>query len=147
MRATARSRGKARGAFTLFEMLVVMAILALLVALVAPRVVGHVGKSKVTTTRTQIAGLQTSVEQFYLATGRYPTKDEGLRALLVRPADVLLEKWTGPYLEKDALPMDGWGREFAYDPGENGRYVILSLGADGRAGGEGENTDLDNRSS
>ncbi|MCB9838788.1 MAG: type II secretion system major pseudopilin GspG [Phycisphaeraceae bacterium] len=137
-----------RAGFTLFEMIIVIAILGLLVALVAPRLTGNLEKSKVTTTKTQIANLSASIEQFYLEVGRYPTSDEGLAALIARPQSVPEEKWNGPYTEKDVLPRDGWDRPFEYDPpsdSNNNRYVIRSLGADGLPGGEKTNADLTNR--
>lgn len=137
-----------RAGFTLFEMIIVVAILGLLVALVAPRLTGNLEKSKVTITKTQIANLSTSIEQFYLEVGRYPSRDEGLDALIQRPQSVPDEKWNGPYTEKDILPRDGWDRPFEYDPPSdenNHRYVIRSLGADGRVGGEKTDTDLTNR--
>lgn len=137
-----------RTGFTLFEMIIVVAILGLLVALVAPRLTGNLEKSKITTTKTQIANLSTSIEQFYLEVGRYPSREEGLAALIERPQSVEEEKWNGPYTEKDILPRDGWDHPFEYDPPDeenNNRYVIRSLGADGRTGGEKNNTDLTNR--
>jgi len=143
-----RTRPALRAGFTLFEMIIVVAILGLLVALVAPRLTGNLEKSKITTTRTQIANLSTSIEQFYLEVGRYPTQEEGLEALIERPASVPVEKWTGPYTEKDVLPRDGWDRPFEYEPPSeenNNRYLIRSLGADGRIGGEKTDSDLTNR--
>jgi len=136
-----------RRAFSLLEMLVVVIIMGLLVALVAPRVLDNVGKAKVKTTLAQIELLSGSVDRFRLDMGRVPTGEEGLRVLLERPQGPDSEKWDGPYLEKDYIPKDGWDRAFEYDPGESGRYVIRSLGADGRPGGEGEDKDIDNRSS
>jgi len=137
-----------RAGFTLFEMIIVVAILGLLVALVAPRLTGNLEKSKVTVTKTQIANLSTSIEQFYLEVGRYPSQEEGLTSLVERPQSVPEEKWNGPYTEKDVLPRDGWDRPFEYEPPSeenNNRYIIRSLGADGRVGGEKTNTDLTNR--
>lgn len=137
-----------RAGFTLFEMIIVVAILGLLVALVAPRLTGNLEKSKVTVTKTQIANLSTSIEQFYLEVGRYPSQEEGLEALVERPQSVPEEKWNGPYTEKDVLPRDGWDRPFEYDPpnDENhNRYIVRSLGADGQPGGEKTNSDLTNR--
>lgn len=132
--------------FSLLEMLVVLVIMGLLVALVLPRVAGNIGKGKVQTTRAQIELLASAVNQFMLDVGRYPTQEEGLEALLRRPEGVDETLWDGPYLEKDFIPKDGWGRDFLYLLDEKGRFVIRSLGADGRPGGEGENADLDNRS-
>ena len=95
---------------------------------------------------TQLELLSTGVARFYMDMQRYPTAEEGLRVLLERPQGPGSDKWEGPYLEKDFIPKDGWEREFIYEPGENGRFIVKSLGADGTIGGEGENRDLDNRS-
>jgi general secretion pathway protein G len=135
-----------RTAFSLLEMLIVVAIIALLAALVAPRLAGALGEGRVKTTRAQIEMLAAGVEQFNLHAGRYPTKEEGLAVLLTKPENVADDKWQGPYVEKDFIPKDGWGRDFVYDFDDRGRFVIRSLGADGRAGGDGDNADLDNRS-
>lgn len=138
-----------RRAFSLLEMLVVVIIMGLLVALVAPRILGNVGQARVKTTRAQIELLSGAVSQFYLDVGRYPTAEEGLEVLLQAPSGDAAAKWSGPYLEKDDIPRDGWGNDFEYlPPGEqdNNRFIIRSYGADGRPGGENENADLDNRS-
>ncbi len=135
-----------RAAFSLLEMLVVVIIMGLLVALVAPRLLDKVGASKVTTTKAQIQNLATCVESFYMDVGRYPTQDEGLTVLVkppLSPEDA--KKWKGPYPEKDMVPQDAWGHAFEYVHDEAGRFRIRSLGADGRTGGEDENADLDNR--
>lgn len=154
MTALARSKSPAvrpprRRGFSLLEMLVVVIIMGLLVALVAPRVLSNVGKAKVKTTRAQIELLSGAVNQFYLDVGRYPSAEEGLEVLLEEPSGEAAQKWEGPYLEKDAIPRDGWDRPFEYIPpgdGDNDRFIIRSLGADGRPGGEDENADIDNRS-
>ena len=139
-------QGKRRRGFSLLELLIVVAIIALLAALVAPRLVGALTDSRVKTTRAQIGLLVSGVEQFYIDVGRYPTLEEGLKALVERPVGVEEEVWRGPYLDKDFVPDDGWGRAFIYTFDERERYLIQSLGADGRPGGDGENADLDNRS-
>ena len=142
-----RTRTVMRGAagFTLLEMLLVVAILALLAALVGSRLVGAFGGAQVKTTNAQLSLLTSSVDQFKLSVGRYPSVDEGFRVLLEKPqADA--EKWTGPYLNKESIPKDGWGHEFVYQVDEKWGYRIISYGADGKLGGEGENADLDNRS-
>ena len=140
------ARTRARTAFSLLEMLIVVAIIALLAALVAPRLAGALGEGRVKTTRAQIEMLAAGVEQFNLHVGRYPTQEEGLRALLTKPDSVDDDKWKGPYVEKDFIPKDGWGRDYVYEFDDRGRFLVKSLGADGRAGGEDENADLDNRS-
>lgn len=142
-----RTRASVRGSagFTLLEMLLVVAILALLAALVGSRLVGAFGGAQVKTTRSQIESLATNIERMYLDMGRYPTEDEGLRVLIEKPA-TNGEKWAGPYLNKETLPKDGWGNAFVYQVDEKWKYRVISYGADGKPGGEGENADLDNRS-
>lgn len=133
------------GGFTLLEMLLVVAILALLAALVGSRLVGAFGGAQVKTTNAQLSLLSSSVDQFKLAMGRFPTADEGLKVLLERP-QTDGEKWSGPYLNKESIPKDGWGNPFVYQIDEKWGYRIISYGADNKPGGEGENADLDNRS-
>jgi general secretion pathway protein G len=128
------------------EILIVLIIIGLLAAIVLPRLAQNIGKGRVQTTKAQIASLTTTVETFYVDVGRYPTEQEGLGLLLTKPVDPdAAAKWKGPYLEKDSLPKDGWGRDYIYTFDEHGRFVVRSLGADGKPGGEGENADLDNR--
>ena len=134
-------RRAARG-FTLIEMLVVIAIIALLAGLVGPAVMDRLGGAKSKTAGIQIADLDKSLELFKLDVGRYPTTEEGLDALVKRPGSV--NGWTGPYL-KGGVPSDPWGHPYRYaNPGSNGGIEILSLGADGAPGGEGENADVRN---
>jgi len=131
----------ARG-FTLLELLVVVAIIGLLVGYVAPRYFGQIGKSEVTTAKAQIDALEKALDQYRLDTGRYPTTDLGLNALVQRPQDE--PKWNGPYLKK-AVPLDPWGKPYLYRaPGEKGEFDIVSLGKDGQPGGTGESADLSN---
>lgn len=138
--AVGRTR-HARG-FTLIELLVVLAILTLLAGLVGPRVLNQLGGAKSKTTAVQIADLDKSLELFKLDVGRYPSSEEGLEALVKRPGTV--NGWTGPYL-KGGVPTDPWGRAYRYaNPGPNGGIEILSLGADGAPGGDGENADIRN---
>lgn len=136
---TSSDRKFSRG-FTLIELLVVLAILTLLAGLVGPRVLNQLGGAKSKTAGVQIADLEKSLELFKLDVGRYPTTDEGLDALVKRPASV--NGWTGPYL-KGGVPTDPWGHPYRYaSPGPNGGIEILSLGADGAPGGDGENADI-----
>lgn len=134
-----------RGGFTLIEILVVIAVIAMLAALVAPNVFQHVGTAKDATARSQIELLGSTLDMYRLDNGRYPTTEQGLDALQVEPTiQPLPTNWRGPYLRR-AVPMDPWGVPFIYIcPGEvNPRsYDLLSLGADGEPGGEGENADV-----
>ena len=126
--------------FTLIELLVVLVILGLLAALVAPRVLNRLGESKQKIARTQLEMLESALDQFKLDTGRYPTTEEGLEALIKDPG---VKGWNGPYLKKNKIPKDPWGRDFIYKcPGEHGEYDLYSLGADGKPGGKGENADI-----
>lgn len=128
--------------FTLIELMIVLFILGLLAALVAPRLMGRVGKAKQKATQTQIQMLCTALDLFHLDVGRYPSSEEGLKVLVQKPDN--LPAWSGPYLEK-GMPKDPWGREYTYKcPGEHGSYDISSHGADGTPGGEGENQDISN---
>ena len=133
---------KARG-FTLLELLVVVAIIGLLVGYVAPRYFSQVGKSEVTSVRAQIDGFEKALDTYRLDTGRFPTTEQGLNALVAKPADVA--KWNGPYLRK-AVPLDPWGNPYRYkSPAEKGDYEILSYGKDGQPGGTGEGADISNQ--
>ena len=131
---------KGEKGFTLIELLVVIIVLGLLAALVAPRLFGKVGKAKQNTARAQIENFVTALEAFRLDVGRYPTTAEGLNALRTKPANV--KNWDGPYLSKE-VPLDPWGNPYVYkSPGDHGDYDIISYGADGSPGGEGENKDV-----
>jgi len=126
--------------FTLIELLIVMVILGLLAALVGPRMFGKVGKSKQKAAKAQISLLETSLDTYRLDVGKYPTTQQGLQALRVKPDGA--EKWDGPYLPKD-IPLDPWGNPYVYEsPGKHGDYDIISLGADKSPGGEGDDTDI-----
>jgi general secretion pathway protein G len=128
--------------FTLLELLVVMIILGLLAALVAPKFFSHVGKAKTKAAKTQIELLGTALDTMRLDVGRYPTTEEGLNALR---EDSGISRWEGPYLPK-SVPKDPWQRPYIYSyPGENGsEYDIFSYGSDGTQGGSGEDQDVAN---
>jgi len=137
-RKSERAR-RAPNGFTLIELLIVMIILGLLAALVAPKMFQKVGSSKQKAAKAQIAMLGTALDAFRLDVGSYPSADEGLDALRKNPNR---ETWDGPYLPKD-VPRDPWGHPYVYrSPGEHGDYDLVSLGADGQDGGEGENADV-----
>ena len=126
--------------FTLVELLVVMVIIGLLAALVVPTYMGRERKARSQAARAQIELLGTALDTFRLDVGRYPTTQEGLEALRTQPSG--LERWDGPYLKKE-VPTDPWGKPYVYrSPGEHGPYDLLSYGADGTPGGEGDNRDI-----
>jgi len=125
---------------TLLELLIVMVLIGLLATLVGPALFKRVGASRQKTAMAQISLLETALKTFKLDVGRYPTTEEGLKALVARPEEVKF--WDGPYLEKD-VPDDPWGNPYLYkSPAEKAEYEITSTGADGRIGGEGENKDI-----
>ena len=126
--------------FTLMELLLVLVIIGLLAALVGPTLYQRIKPAKESAARAQIENFATALDGFFIDVGRYPNTQDGLKALRVKPEGV--EKWNGPYLRKD-LPADPWGHAYVYRaPGRSGGYEIVSYGADGREGGEGENADI-----
>lgn len=128
--------------FTLLELLVVMVIIGLLAAYVGPKYFSQIGKSEIKTTRAQLVGLEKALQQYRLDVGRFPSTEQGLQALVVKPANV--SKWDGPYLEK-AVPSDPWGHPYLYaSPGEHGDFDLSSTGRDGRPGGDGLDADITN---
>lgn len=134
-RRAALSRG-----FTLLELLVVIVIIGLLTAIVGPRYFSQVGKSEQGTAKAQIDALSKALDAYRLDTGRYPTTEQGLEALVTKPNDE--SKWNGPYMQKK-IPPDPWGRPYIYrTPGQGADFDLASYGKDGQVGGEKENADL-----
>jgi len=124
------------------ELLVVLAILGLLMSLVGPRVLSQLGGAKTKTAAIQIKDLEQSLEMYKLDVGRFPSNDEGLVALVARPAGST--GWNGPYLKSD-VPLDPWKRDYLYKyPGDHAEVDIFSYGQNGTPGGEGEDTDVGN---
>jgi general secretion pathway protein G len=127
----------------MIELMAVLIILGLLFTVVARNYVHQTDNARVTTTMANLKLLHQAVQQFKMDTGRYPTAEEGLNALITQPSDVT--GWEpGGYLESTELPRDGWGNEFYYElyPESGKPFVIKSLGADGQDGGEGYDADL-----
>ena len=126
--------------FTLLELLVVIVIIGLLAGYVAPRYFAQVGKSEVQVARAQIDSLEKALDQYRLDVRHYPTAEQGLDALVAKPANEA--GWSGPYLKK-AVPNDPWGRAYVYHvPGQKGDFDLYSLGRDGKPGGSGEDADI-----
>jgi general secretion pathway protein G len=131
------------GGFTLVELLVVLVILSLIMGLVGPRVLSYLSDARAKSAKLQIDSLSAALDLFYLDTGRYPSKSEGLDVLIARKPSV--DNWNGPYLQQNALPLDPWGNPYEYRiPGDKTAYQIVSLGSDGREGGTDDASDITN---
>lgn len=136
---------RGQGGFTLLEMLLVLVIIGVLAAVIGPTIMNAQGKAATGATQAQITNFKSAIDRFQLDMFRVPTTEEGLNALIERPSSEEGKRWAGPYLkDTEVVPLDGWKRAFVYKaPGENGRsYEIISYGADGQAGGEGDNADV-----
>lgn len=126
--------------FSLMELLVVMIILGLLASLVAPKVFKKLGMAKEKTARSQISLLMSALDQYRLDVGRYPSQQQGLKALRTNVGNE--KNWDGPYVPND-IPKDPWGNSYIYkNPGTHGDIDVYSLGADGQSGGTGDAADI-----
>ena len=136
-----QKKRKSNAGVTLIEMLVVVTIIALFAMLVAPSMFKNVDKANAVAARAQINNFEQALTQYKLSTGLFPTTEQGLEALRSKPANV--NQWDGPYLRKE-IPLDPWGHPYVYKfPGEHGDEPdVISLGADGQAGGDGLNADI-----
>ncbi len=138
---------KRQKGFTLIELMVVLIILGLLATLVLPKFLGREEEAKIKVAKTQIRSLEGALDQFKLDNGFYPTTDQGLDALIKKPESGRIpDKWRdGGYLQPPRVPKDPWGHDYVYiSPGSEGReYDIVSYGADGEPGGEGNNADIE----
>jgi general secretion pathway protein G len=137
-------RVKDRG-FTLLEIIVVVFILSLLAAIVAPKIIGRTDDARIAEAKVQIRNLETALKLFKLDSGFYPDTQQGLQALIEKPTSgrIPLNYKEGGYLEQKKIPLDPWGSPYVYiSPGLNGDYDLLSYGADGKEGGEGKDADI-----
>jgi general secretion pathway protein G len=138
---TRRRRGE--GGFTLLEMLVVLAIMGLLAAIIAPQVLKYLGSSRSQTAKVQIQNIDAALQLFRLDVGRFPTQEEGLSAMVTAPPTAA--GWNGPYLQKSSALNDPWGTPYLYkSPGKHGEIDVYTLGSDKAEGGTGEAADVGN---
>lgn len=139
-----RSVRSSRSGFTLIEILVVIVVIAILATLVAPNIFQHVGAAKDATAKSQIEMLGAALDAYRLDNSRYPTTEQGLNALWEKPTIDPPANWRGPYLRKP-VPLDPWGKAYLYTfPGQQNTlgYDLLTYGADGKPGGDGEDADI-----
>ncbi|HXX86203.1 MAG TPA: type II secretion system major pseudopilin GspG [Casimicrobiaceae bacterium] len=126
---------------TLIEILVVLVLIGIVMGVVAGNFIGRGEEAKRKAAKIEIEQIGQTLDLYKLETGRYPTTQEGLQALISAPAGV--NNWNGPYWKKSTLPKDPWGNEYKYtSPGQHGAYDIVSYGADGKEGGDGANKDI-----
>ena len=139
MRGIERAVRRAQRGFTLVELLVVLAILSLLVGIAVPQVFKYFSRAKEDAAKVQMQTIATGLDLFMLDVGRYPTDQEGLKALVEAPPGIA--RWTGPYVAKSNILVDPWGRSYVYhQPGQHGEYDLYSLGPDGRATGPSDSS-------
>jgi general secretion pathway protein G len=135
-----QQRDKNESGFTLVELLVVLGIIALLAAMVAPQVIRYLGSARAETAGVQLKNIESALELYYLDNGNYPTE---LKDLVEAPAGS--KDWRGPYLKKSGALSDPWDKTYIYKlPGEHGNFDLYSFGRDAVLGGEGEDKDLMN---
>ena len=138
---TNRTRPARERGMTLIEILVVLVLLAVIMSVVAGNYLGRGEKAKADAAKIEIGQISQTLDLYKLETGRYPTTQEGLQALIAAPSGV--SNWNGPYWKKQSVPKDPWGNEYKYtSPAASAAYEILSYGADGKEGGEGPNKDI-----
>lgn len=135
-------RSRSEHGFTLIEIMVVVIILGILAAIVAPNVIGRVGDAQITAAKSDIRGIENAMKLYRLDNFSYPSSEQGMQALVSKPSDPNIRNWK-QYLER--LPKDPWGNAYLYlNPGNNSEIDIYTLGRDGRPGGEGEDADIGN---
>jgi general secretion pathway protein G len=134
-------RRRLQAGFTLIELMVVLLIIGVLAALIVPNVLERADDARVTAAKTDVTNLMQALKLYRLDNQRYPSADQGLQALLVKPTTEPIPNNWKTYL--DQLPKDPWGQPYVYlNPGIKGEVDVMSYGADGQPGGEGRNADL-----
>ncbi len=145
MQKTANHLVSNKQGFTLIELLVVILILGLLAGIVGPRLFGHTDEAKQTKARVQIENLSSALKMYKIDNGQYPSTEQGLEALVAQPqSGDIPKKWKkGGYMAKKQIPKDPWGNDYVYlSPGAHDDFDITSFGADGQAGGDEFNRDI-----
>lgn len=139
------SSSRRRAGFTLLELVIVVAIIAVLASVVAPNLVRHASDAKVQAARSQIEMLGLALEAYHLDIDDYPTSEEGLQVLRIPPVDEERARlWRGPYIKRE-IPVDPWGRPYVYRyPGvlDSTSFELLTVGRDGLPGGTGDARDI-----
>lgn len=137
-----QSMRKNHSGFSLIELMIVLVILGLIAGIVGPQAMKYLGKGKSQSAKVQIENISAALDMYRLEVGSYPTSSQGLKALVSAPSGA--RGWNGPYLKKGDVPLDPWNNEYQYKrPGSSSQpYDLLSMGADGSAGGEGEDADI-----
>ncbi|MGA1863211.1 type II secretion system major pseudopilin GspG [Deferribacter thermophilus] len=134
--------------FSLIELMVVIVILGILATVLLPKIINRPDEARVTKAKSDIKTIESALKLYKLDNGMYPTTEQGLSALIKKPEiEPIPKNWkNGGYLDTNKIPVDPWGNPYIYrSPGDNGRdYEIISLGADGKEGGEGVNADIKN---
>jgi general secretion pathway protein G len=136
-----QTKRNSRRGVSLLEVMVTLAIIALVVGLAAPRLMSNFGRAKSQSAEVQMTSVKGALQLFYIDVGRYPSEAEGLQALVSRPRD--LDAWNGPYLDRTEDLDDPWGRVLLYRyPGRDGAFDLYSFGRDGHQGGTQEDADI-----
>lgn len=143
MHKTKHKSQDAQAGYTLMELLVTLSIMAVLIAIISPQIMGYLGRAKRESAIVQMKNIEAALDLYYLDMGAYPTSEEGLSVLWTKPEND--SNWHGPYLRVKNELQDPWGEAFHYkSPGDHGTYDLLTLSADKALGGDGEAADVAN---